>query len=125
MDGGCQEGTIVGWAKRSVPTMPAGIRKMVGTARSAPLPTLREPVARMERSVIRGLQAVAGVLPDFASLHPGYAAVRAAYRPCPANSCLLSWPPTNTRMPAIRGRTASTSKPVEVWPVASLTQPIR
>ncbi|MDB5603296.1 MAG: hypothetical protein JWP25_196 [Bradyrhizobium sp.] len=30
------------------------------------------PVARMERSAIRGQRAKAGVVPDFASLHPGY-----------------------------------------------------
>jgi cytochrome c553 len=32
---------IVGWAKRSAPTVPAGGANSVGTARSAPLPTLR------------------------------------------------------------------------------------
>ena len=32
---------IVGWAKRSVPTIHDHCRSMVGTARSAPLPTLR------------------------------------------------------------------------------------
>src|ERR1700740_2880855 len=43
----------------------------------------------------------------------------------PANSALDSWRPANTRMPPISGRTASTKRPVEVLPVASLTQPIR
>src|SRR5580692_4888851 len=42
-----------------------------------------------------------------------------------ANSALDSWPAKNTRSPPIRGNTASTSSPVEVLPVASLTQPIR
>src|ERR1700733_857128 len=42
-----------------------------------------------------------------------------------ANSALDSWPAKNTRSPPIRGNTASTSSPVDVLPVASLTQPIR
>src|SRR6201997_1587634 len=42
-----------------------------------------------------------------------------------ANSALLSWPLRNTRRPPIKGSTASTNSPLEVLPVASLTQPIR
>src|ERR1700742_2644453 len=34
-------GWLAGWAKRSVPTNRCAPRKMVGTAQSAPLPTLR------------------------------------------------------------------------------------
>src|ERR1700704_6287302 len=44
---------------------------------------------------------------------------------CPANSASVSCPPKNTSSPPISGSTASTSNPVEVLPVASLTQPIR
>src|SRR5580692_7683648 len=46
---------------------------------------------------------------------------------CPAlaNSALVSWPPRKAKSPPISGSTASTSSPVEVLPVASLTQPIR
>ncbi len=42
-----------------------------------------------------------------------------------ANSVLVSWPPRNTSNPAASGSNDSTSKPVEVLPVASLIQPIR
>src|ERR1700761_8352700 len=42
-----------------------------------------------------------------------------------ANSALVSWPPRKVSRPPINGSTASTSRPVEVLPVASLTQPIR
>src|SRR5882724_5273866 len=45
--------------------------------------------------------------------------------PTPANSALVSWPPEKTKSPPISGSTASTKRPVEVLPVASLTQPIR
>src|SRR5882757_11490199 len=52
---------------------------------------------------------------------------RARHLTCPtlANSALVSWPPRKTRRPPISGSTASTNRPVEVLPVASLTQPIR
>src|ERR1700679_2073587 len=42
-----------------------------------------------------------------------------------ANSALVSWPPSKVSRPPISGSTASTNSPVEVLPVASLTQPIR
>src|ERR1700761_3992825 len=42
-----------------------------------------------------------------------------------ANSALVSWPPRKVSRPPISGSTASTNSPVEVLPVASLTQPIR
>src|SRR3984893_7701666 len=45
--------------------------------------------------------------------------------PATANSALVSCPPRKTSRPPISGSTASTSNPVEVEPVASLTQPIR
>jgi hypothetical protein len=48
------------------------------------------------------------------------------YFTCPtlANSTLVLWPPRNASRPPISGSTESTSNPVEVLPVASLTQPI-
>ncbi len=79
----------------------------------------------MERSSIRGLQAVARALPDFASLHPGYAVVGAALTPLPGELVLALVAADKHQDAGDQGRTASTSKPVEVWPVASLTQPIR
>src|SRR6266702_797794 len=45
--------------------------------------------------------------------------------PAPANSVLVSWPPRKTNSPAASGNSDSTRSPVEVLPVASLTQPIR
>src|SRR4051794_2115520 len=42
-----------------------------------------------------------------------------------ANSALVSCPPRKTSRPPISGSAASTSSPVDVLPVASLTQPIR
>src|ERR1700722_11728809 len=45
--------------------------------------------------------------------------------PTLANSALVSWPPRKAKSPPISGSTASTRSPVEVLPVASLTQPIR
>src|ERR1700693_3427412 len=45
--------------------------------------------------------------------------------PTPATSALVSGPPRNAKSPPISGSTESTKSPVEVLPVASLTQPIR
>src|SRR5258708_17260834 len=45
--------------------------------------------------------------------------------PTLANSALVSWPPRKAKSPPISGSTASTKSPVEVLPVASLTQPIK
>src|SRR6202521_3375120 len=45
--------------------------------------------------------------------------------PTLANSALVSWPPRTAKTPPINGSTASTNSPVEVLPVASLTQPIK
>src|ERR1700742_26509 len=42
-----------------------------------------------------------------------------------ANSALVSCPLRNVSRPPISGSTANTNSPVEVLPVASLTQPIR
>src|SRR5882757_10889747 len=42
-----------------------------------------------------------------------------------ANSVLVSCPPTNTSSPAASGSSDSTRRPVDVLPVASLTQPTR
>src|ERR1700712_4986043 len=52
---------------------------------------------------------------------------RESYFACPAlaNSVLVSCPPSTTSTPAASGSSDSTSKPVEVLPVASLTQPTR
>src|SRR4029077_16102586 len=42
-----------------------------------------------------------------------------------ANSALVSWPPRKTSKPAASGNSDSTSKPIDVLPVASLIHPIR
>src|SRR6476619_1465649 len=56
---------------------------------------------------------------------PGMTASARHFPSAAANSTLLSWPPKKTSRPPISGSTASTRRPVEVEPVASLTQPIR
>ncbi|MGY3577974.1 hypothetical protein ACVMB1_005178 [Bradyrhizobium sp. USDA 4504] len=43
----------------------------------------------------------------------------------PANSVLVSWLPRKTSRPAASGNSDNTNRPVDVLPVASLTQPIR
>src|SRR3979409_2697173 len=61
---------------------------------------------------------------DFVS-NRGMAPGRHLASPAAANSVRVSAPPKKTKSPPRNGSTATTRRPVEVEPVASLTQPIR